>query len=41
VREKNLGEVFDAHTDAEFNTRDIETTMATMGAWPRANHLVP
>jgi len=33
--------VFDAHTDAEFNTRDVETTMATMGASLRANHLVP
>jgi len=27
--------------DAEFNTRDVETTMATMGASLRANHLVP
>ena len=23
--------MFDAHTDAEFKTRDIEATMATMG----------
>jgi hypothetical protein len=28
---KGLGAKFDAHTDAEFNTRDIEATMATMG----------
>jgi carboxymethylenebutenolidase len=27
---KGLGAKFDAHTDAEFNTRDIEATMATM-----------
>jgi hypothetical protein len=25
-----LGEVFDAHTNAEFKTRDIDATMATM-----------
>ena len=34
----NLGDVFHAHTDAEFKARDMETTMATMGAAPR--HLV-
>jgi hypothetical protein len=28
---KGLGAKFDAHCDAEFNTRDIEATMATMG----------
>ena len=27
---KGLGAVFDAHTEAEFKTRDIEATMATM-----------
>jgi hypothetical protein len=31
---KGLGAVFDAHTDAEFKTRDIEATMATMDANP-------
>jgi hypothetical protein len=39
---KNLGAKFDAHTDAEFNTRDIEATMATMAEaprrYPRADH---
>ena len=29
---KGIGAVFDAHTDAEFKARDIEATMATMGA---------
>jgi hypothetical protein len=28
---KGLGAMFDAHTDAEFKTRDIDATMATMG----------
>jgi hypothetical protein len=27
---KLLGAIFDAHTDAEFKTRDIEATMATI-----------
>lgn len=27
---KLLGAMFDAHTDAEFKTRDIEATMATI-----------
>jgi hypothetical protein len=27
---KGLGAKFDAHTDAEFKTRDIEATMATI-----------
>src|SRR5262245_31874854 len=27
---RDLGEVFDAHTGAEFETRDIDATMATM-----------
>src|SRR4029077_21210288 len=31
---KVLGAKFDAPTDAEFNTRDIEATMATMGTLP-------
>jgi hypothetical protein len=30
---KQLGAVFDAHTDAEFKARDIEATMATMSGW--------
>jgi carboxymethylenebutenolidase len=38
-RDKNLGEVFDAHTAAEFQTRDIEATMATMGAAPHVTHV--
>jgi len=36
---KGLGAVFDAHTDAEFKTRDIEATMATMGADPHVTHV--
>ena len=36
---KGLGAVFDAHTDAEFKTRDIEATMATMAANPHVNHV--
>ena len=27
---KGLGALFDAHTEAEFKTRDIEATMATI-----------
>ena len=34
-----LGSVFDAHTDAEFRTRDIEATMATMGEAPHLTHV--
>jgi len=34
-----LGEVFDAHTAAEFKTRDIEATMATMAAKPHVTHI--
>jgi len=30
----SFGEVFDAHTAAEFQSRDIEATMATMGSTP-------
>ncbi|HET7446786.1 MAG TPA: ester cyclase [Methyloceanibacter sp.] len=36
---KNLGAKFDAHTDAEFNTRDIEATMATMAEAPHVTHV--
>ena len=35
---KGLGAKFDAHTDAEFNTRDIEATMAPMGTLPHVTH---
>jgi carboxymethylenebutenolidase len=38
-KSKNLGEVFDAHTAAEFQTRDIEATMATMGETPHVTHV--
>jgi hypothetical protein len=37
----NLGDVFDAHTDAEFKARDMETTMATMGASPHVTSFRP
>ncbi len=36
---KGLGAMFDAHTDAEFKTRDIEATMATMGDTPHVTHV--
>ena len=36
---KGLGAMFDAHTDAEFKTRDIEATMATMGEAPHVTHV--
>ena len=36
---KGLGALFDAHTDAEFKTRDIEATMATMGDAPHLTHV--
>ena len=36
---KGLGAVFDAHTDAEFKTRDIEATMATMNEAPHVTHV--
>ena len=36
---KKLGEVFDAHVEAEFQTRDIEATMATMVAKPHVTHI--
>ena len=36
---KGLGALFDAHTDAEFKTRDIEATMATMNDAPHVTHV--
>jgi len=36
---KGLGALFDAHTEAEFKTRDIEATMATMGERPHVTHV--
>ena len=36
---KGLGATFDAHTDAEFKTRDIEATMATMSEAPHLTHV--
>jgi len=36
---KSLGAVFDAHTAAEFQTLDIEATMATMGEAPHVTHV--
>ncbi len=36
---KGLGAMFDAHCDAEFKTRDIEATMATMGEHPHVTHV--
>jgi carboxymethylenebutenolidase len=36
---RDLGEVFDAHTDAEFKTRDIDATMATMSEMPDVTHV--
>jgi carboxymethylenebutenolidase len=36
---KGLGAVFDAHTEAEFKTRDSEATMATMSASPYVTHV--
>jgi carboxymethylenebutenolidase len=38
-RSKSFGEVFDAHTAAEFQSRDIEATMATMGGAPHVTHV--
>jgi carboxymethylenebutenolidase len=35
----SLGALFDAHCDAEFKTRDIEATMATMSAAPHVTHV--
>jgi carboxymethylenebutenolidase len=36
---KGLGAMFDAHCAAEFETRDIEATMATMGVHPHVTHV--
>jgi carboxymethylenebutenolidase len=36
---KGLGAMFDAHTEAEFKTRDIDATMATMAAVPHVTHV--
>jgi carboxymethylenebutenolidase len=36
---KGLGAMFDAHTDAEFKTHDIDATMATMGEAPHVTHV--
>jgi carboxymethylenebutenolidase len=38
-KNKHFGEVFDAHTTAEFQTRDIEATMVTMGETPHVTHV--
>jgi carboxymethylenebutenolidase len=38
-KSKSFGEVFDAHTFAEFQARDIEATMATMGGAPHVTHV--
>ena len=38
-KNKHFGEVFDAHTTAEFQTRDIEATMATMADAPHLTHV--
>jgi carboxymethylenebutenolidase len=36
---KGYGATFDAHTRAEFDTHDIEATMATMGSAPHLTHV--
>jgi carboxymethylenebutenolidase len=36
---KGLGALFNAHTRAEFETRDIEATMATMSEQPHVTHV--
>ncbi len=36
---KGLGAMFDAHCDAEFKTRDIEATMATMADSPHITNV--
>jgi len=36
---KTFGAVFDAHTTAEFQTRDIDATMVTMGGNPHVTHV--
>ena len=39
MKNRPFGEVFDAHTVAEFQTRDVEATMATMGTNPHVTHV--
>jgi carboxymethylenebutenolidase len=36
---RDLGGVFDAHTDAAFKTRDVDATMATMSEMPNVTHV--
>jgi carboxymethylenebutenolidase len=36
---KGLGAMFDAHTAAEFKTRDLAATMATMSETPHVTHV--
>jgi hypothetical protein len=36
---RDLGEVFDAPTGAEFETRDIDATMAAMSEQPSVTHV--
>jgi carboxymethylenebutenolidase len=36
---RDLGQVFDAHTGAEFETSDIDATMATMSETPSVTHV--
>jgi carboxymethylenebutenolidase len=36
---RDLGQVFDAHTGAEFEAHDIDATMATMSATPSVTHV--
>ena len=36
---KGLGATFDAHTHAEFATRDVDATMATMSEAPHVTHV--
>jgi len=39
VDKKSLGAMFDAHMEAEFKTRDIDATMATMSGAPHVTHV--
>ncbi|MGH8997346.1 MAG: nuclear transport factor 2 family protein [Acidimicrobiales bacterium] len=39
VREHDLGAIFDAHVGAEFDTQDVDATMATMTADPAVTHV--
>ena len=36
---KGLGAIFDIHTAAEFQTKDLDATMATMAAAPHVTHV--